>query len=214
MKPSHSPTPSPPAPDPRAGPVLQALRAATQSRHAAIESVLQLQASRDLRRFGAALQVFEAFLRGWEPLAAQAMPLGVRPWFEAHRRGHLATRDLRVLGLPALEAHGLPQLPLASAAEALGSAYVIEGSALGGTLIARFMAERFGIDAGGGASFFAARGAGTARTWREFCAHLEAELAADGGAIGRACEAACLTFDALALALRRHLPLQAAGKVK
>jgi heme oxygenase len=197
-----------------AGPALQALRAATASRHAAIEGVLQLSPSADLQRFAAALQVFEAFLREWEPLAARALPAAMRPWFAAHRRGHLATQDVQRLGLAPVDLGALAVLPLPSPAAALGSVYVIEGSALGGTLIAKAMSERFSIGTANGAAFFGARGSATARIWREFCAQLEVELAGDAVALEQACDAACATFDRLAHALRKQLPDQAAGSVK
>lgn len=193
---------------------MQALRSATASHHAAIEDLLQLDGSAELRRFGAALQVFEAFLRVWEPLAAKALPLAMRPWFEAHRRGQLAAGDLRALRLPAIDLESLPRLPMTSPAMAIGSAYVIEGSALGGLVIAKSMADRFGIAAGNGASYFSARGRSTAAVWREFCAHLEQELANDPAATAQACDAACLTFERLAQAFGGHLPAQAAGSVK
>jgi len=198
----------------RRGPALQALRAATDSRHAAIEALLQLDSSTDRSRFAAALQVFEAFLRDWEPLAAQALPQRMRTWFEAHRRGHLATADVRRLGLAPLELGGLATPTTASPAAALGSAYVIEGSALGGMVIARAMQDRFGIGRANGATFFSARGGATVRIWREFCAQLESELADDADAIGQACDGACLTFDLLAQAFREHLPAHAVGSVK
>ena len=187
---------------------LPALRSATASRHAAIEGLLQLESSTDPERFGAALQVFEAFLRVWEPMAADALPPAMRPWFEAHRRGHLATKDVRAFGLAQLDLGSLPELPMGSPALALGSTYVIEGSALGGMVIAKLMTDRFRTGADNGASFFAARRDGAASTWREFCAYLELGLADDPAAIAQACDSACLTFDRLAQAFDGHLPGQ------
>lgn len=193
----------------KAAAALQALRQATSTRHAAIERQLQLDGDHaPWSRYAATLQVFEAMLREWEPRAAQALPPALRDWFEAHRRGPLATRDLQQLGLPPLELQQLHLPPVDSPAAALGSTYVIEGSALGGLVIARRLAQRFGITAANGGAFFAARqGAGS---WRQFCSLLEPQLA-DPAARAEACAAACLCFDRLAEAFARQLATPAAG---
>ncbi|HEY0824078.1 MAG TPA: hypothetical protein VGD76_09855, partial [Ramlibacter sp.] len=55
------------APDP-----LATLRRATRAHHARIDALMDLRRMRDRARYGRVLQVFDAFLRGWEPAAAAA----------------------------------------------------------------------------------------------------------------------------------------------
>lgn len=55
-----------------------------------------------------------------------------------------------------------------SLAEAVGLLYVVEGSTLGGQLIARALAARHGLDAAHGARFFNGYGEATAAQWAGF----------------------------------------------
>ena len=82
---------------------------------------------------------------------------------------------------------------LATLPEADGAAYVVEGSTLGGLVLA----ERFeaALGAGTPTSFLRLRGAGTAARWRAFLGELERaepSLAADDQR--RACDVAVETF--------------------
>lgn len=176
--------------------VLLHLRRATSARHDQIESLLNLDRLADRARLIAVLQVFDAFLADWEPRIARALPAPVRPWFERHRRGAWAEQDLAVLGARRWPAAPSPEIVIDSCAEALGSLYVLEGSALGGRIIARSLHDRLGIDDASGARFFGGRGAQTGRIWREFGEHAGARVT-DPPSIARACEASDMTFAAL-----------------
>jgi heme oxygenase len=57
---------------------------------------------------------------------------------------------------------------LGNGESALGCLYVLEGSTLGGQIIGRELARRFGIDELTGASFFLSRGPRIADMWKEF----------------------------------------------
>ena len=81
--------------------------------------------------------------------------------------------------------------PLASFAETLGAAYVIEGSTLGGAFIHRHLASLLKLDDGQGIRFFDCYGTETGARWKQFLAALErAALDPDGreqvlaGAVG------------------------------
>ena len=56
----------------------------------------------------------------------------------------------------------------------IGFRYVIEGSALGGQVIARFLKANLGLDETGGASFFIGNGIDTGPRWRKFTENLKA----------------------------------------
>lgn len=181
---------------------LLALRAATHSRHRAIEQVMDLRRLRDPAHYARVLQVFDAFLGPWENAVAAALPPARRDWLRARSRRPFLQDDLRVLALRA-HAASLPQLPIATPAAAWGSLYVLEGSALGGQAITRALAPA-GLRPGAGASYFHGWGEATGRMWQEFRALLETELA-QPACLAAACEAACHTFDALSASLAERL---------
>jgi heme oxygenase (biliverdin-IX-beta and delta-forming) len=171
------------------------LRQATAGHHARIESLVGLGGPFGRRHYGRVLQGFGAFLHGWEPAVAQALPRSMLPWFARGRRAFLVDRDLAALGIPALDTHAAFVPTLTDRAEALGSLYVMEGSALGGQLIAANLRHRLGIDADNGGAYFNGCGRGTALRWREYRDLAESHL--DGEARERAADAAVRTFEAL-----------------
>lgn len=86
--------------------------------------------------------------------------------------------------------------------QAIGCAYVLEGSSLGGQVIARHLQHKFGLSAGKGASYFSGYGEATGARWKEFCAALEAyENSLPVGLrqtnVKLATDTACETFNCL-----------------
>jgi heme oxygenase len=176
---------------------LALLREATAGHHARIESLVGLGGPFGRPHYGVVLQGFGAFLHGWEPAVARVLPRRLLPWFSRGRRAFLVDRDLAVLGLPVPGA-GLAAVPaLDDAAEALGSLYVMEGSALGGQLIAASLRHRLRIDADNGGAYFNGCGSGTAARWREYRQIVQVELDPDARGRARAADAAVRTFEAL-----------------
>lgn len=112
--------------------------------------------------------------------------------FGARRRSDDLVVDLLALGLDRQALRGLPEappLPLPErAAEIAGYLYVVEGSALGGTVISQVLRRRLGIGPETGGRFFFGAGAATAARWRAFLAAAEAQVgsAADRRASARA----------------------------
>ena len=172
--------------------LLASLREATREAHAAIEQVPALARLLDpglgradyaatlgrLYRFHAALEPrLVAALVGWPAAAALAA---------AGRPGALAA-DLAALGRPAPAPAPEAALPgLAEGMAALGCLYVMEGSSLGGRVIARRLVESLGVTPGQGGRFFGGEGADTARArWRVLCDLLE-EVGAAASPEGRA----------------------------
>ena len=204
------------------GPALAALRRATSRKHDEIEALLQLAPAGDgapftlgLDRYAAVLQGLDSFLSAWEPRLLAALPKALRDGFRARSRHAFLRQDLQ-----ALSAHlpTRPQAPggdgavlalvLPDKAAALGSMYVLEGSALGGQAIARALRQCPGLDAMRGTRYFMGHGADTGRMWREFRDLLSRELDEDPVAIQGACRAAIDTFDAL-IACFREIPAAA-----
>ena len=111
----------------------------------------------------------------WEPEIARTLddPAFVQPRLKLH----LLVDDLARLGAAQIEPGQLPRpspLRLESTAGALGSMYVLEGSTLGGKLIARQVAAAIGHIP----SYHDAYGSRTGSMWHSFQAHLESEVSA------------------------------------
>lgn len=201
-------------------PVIEALRAATRAAHEAIEAVPALArlTSPGLTRAGyvATLAGLCRFHAALEPrLVAALGGAGLPP----AGRGVALAADLRRLGAkvprPA-PARALPALP--DRAAALGCLYVVEGSALGGRVIARRVADTLGLGPTDGAGFFGADSAEAARArwaalglllddaWREADAAARDRLLAGA----RDCFAALAAWMGPQAAPRRPIAVRAA----
>lgn len=94
------------------------------------------------------------------------------------RRAHLLRSDMAALGQSEAAIRQLPRHSVVddqwTPARAMGVLYVIEGSTLGGRLLARQLDHVMGRDSDAGRSFLSAgTDAGHVR-WRDFCAALDA----------------------------------------
>lgn len=182
--------------------VLTELRTATAVEHEQVEATLDLmdpQLDRDrlvavLTRLHAFWTAAEAGLDAWaRRRPADAETVG---WAQ-RRRAHLFADDLRALGAETDTAAG-PVLPaVEDTDQALGRLYVLEGSTLGGTFIARHLATlpTLGPDVRLGA--FSPYGADTGAMWHDY-RRITRERIVAGGDAGRLVAAARATFTALA----------------
>jgi heme oxygenase len=189
------------------------LRLTTRAEHDRIEQILRLTDPMPLERYAAIVCGFDAFLRVWEPRVLAALPERLQGWYRTRRRGGFASADLEwlrsVAGIepPALHARAAELLPLRDLPEALGSLYVIEGSALGGRVIAPHLKRSLGLDQGRGASYFHGFGGETGVMWAGFRTLAALELGESAGATVAACRSARRTFGAL---IELFAPLAAA----
>lgn len=125
---------------------------------------------------------------------AAAVPhLAGTPFAAYFGRTSLIAADLDRLG-GASEHRTGPSPDFADAPAAMGGLYVVEGSILGGVLIAAEVRRRLGIGPDTGAGFFAGHGRDTAATWRSFTAALDASPCPDPD---RAVAAAFATYAAM-----------------
>lgn len=117
---------------------------------------------------------FYGFHSAWERSAAAVAP--DRIFFESRCKTGLLVKDLLALGLGDKEIIGLPQcdplMALPSSAAVLGSMYVLEGSTLGGAIIAREVERRLGLGRETGCAYFRSYGRETAAMWKQFGARL------------------------------------------
>lgn len=174
--------------------IMQRLRGETRDCHVQLETRLGLPAAistrseyRDLlaRFFGFYLPVEErltTLLCGEHERREILSGLD----YGARRKTDLLRRDLQALGMGDTELATLPQcdkLPaLDTLSHALGCLYVLEGSTLGGQLLARFFADTLSIDASNGGAFFCSYGSEIGARWRAFGAVLTswADVTQDG----------------------------------
>lgn len=189
------------SPHPDATDALAALRGATREQHARVDRLMDLQRMREPGHYARVLQVLDAFLGAWEPAATAMLPARRQRWLQARSRRPFLQQDLRDLGLPA--ATPAPLMPVGSRAAAWGTIYVVEGSALGGRFITRWLAKA-GLYADGGMAYFRGWGEATEPMWGEVRALLQSELDSPA-AIAQACEAARQAFDTLSVLLEHHL---------
>ena len=161
-----------------AGTTLALLRAATRPAHDRLEAEMGLvDEGLDLAAYRRRLERFHGFWQGWQP--AVAVLLGDEEFLAPRRRLHLLAADLFSLGLPPEAIATLPACPppdLGSAAAAMGSLYVMEGSTLGGRVILRHVEAH--LD-GAGCSYFTGYGNNTGMMWRSFVARLDQWPAAE-----------------------------------
>ncbi|MBM6582932.1 biliverdin-producing heme oxygenase [Microvirga sp. BT689] len=155
--------------------ILARLKRETRAAHDRIEAAMDLErriSSRDAYRD--LLIRFHGFHKAWEEAAADRAP--DRTFFERRRKTQLLVKDLKALGLKSDEITQLPQcrplMPLSAPEAVLGSMYVVEGSTLGGAIIAREVERRLGFVAETGCAYFRSYGRDIAAMWKSFGAVL------------------------------------------
>lgn len=177
------------------------LRTETRAAHDRIEAAFDLAGSLASRAaYIDLLRRLHAFHRAFEAAAGPRLAgtaIGAYLGREA-----LLRRDLAALG--AEQDTDAPAFAYPGRPEALGAAYVVEGSMLGGVMIAREVERHLGLGPESGNSFFAGYGRDTARTWKAFCAELD--QLADPATDDRVLAAAEETYTALGASLAARLP--------
>jgi heme oxygenase len=151
--------------------LLERLKIETREAHDRIENAIDLDrriASREAYRD--LLIRFHGFHRAWESEAADKAPDPA--FFQSRCKTQLLARDLEALGLKSDDIIRLPQcrslMPLPAPEAVLGSMYVVEGSTLGGTIIAREVKNRLGLTAETGCAYFRSYGRDVAAMWKSF----------------------------------------------
>jgi heme oxygenase len=150
--------------------ILERLKIETAADHAAIEDATGIMSPRlgldDYRTYLASTFGYYAAV---EPKLREA---GVWPALQLSASGRqklpLLRRDLRALGVT--ELGGLPRCESppewSNVAEAVGGAYVLEGSTLGGRVISRHVQQRFGARVP--RAFLECYGTRTGESWQAF----------------------------------------------
>jgi heme oxygenase len=159
---------------------LARMRAALRPHHDRIEQVLDLtSANVSAERYRRFLERSYGFIAACEgALDAAAAPSSLH--IARRCKTQLLRDDLSALGASAAEIDALPfcrKLPPVSAwPAALGYCYVMEGSTLGGQILARHFRAVAGVDRRS-LAFVSGYGAETGAMWKQFLAVLEPALA-------------------------------------
>ncbi len=151
------------------GTLLDALRAHTADDHARLDAALPMQDGR------LSPEVYAGFLRASAAAVSQLEPAVARwmgPPADGRARATALAADLESLGLGDAPPLAVEVPQPRDRMEALGAAYVMEGSALGGLVLARRVAEAI---PGATTHYLTLRGPETRAHWRAFMERLGAE---------------------------------------
>ena len=149
---------------------IQRLRQETEADHRAVEDVLPLMhQTLDVAQYLRCLQRIHGVVAAWEECALEVAPEWMLPSVVARQRRKLLELDLAWLGA-AQQEDRRPCLPqMNDLPSLLGTMYVMEGSTLGGQLIARHVETALHFSEGRGTAFFRGHGDRTGKMWTEFC---------------------------------------------
>ena len=188
--------PRPPATE-APGPVRLLLRQRTHAAHTRLNHHPMLsgitQPGYPISRYKALIAAYQPLYAGLEQAIEDAIATCDLAFdYRVRRKLPWLNRDLDFL-THTVQATPAPIPPITGLGELVGVLYVIEGSTLGGGLIARQIAEHLGLTACAGGAFFHAYGAETQTRWSDFCRFMET-LGTDPGALTCAAQRAEDTF--------------------
>lgn len=147
------------------------LKEATLANHQQTEKqlILRMKAMRSLDQYIALLQMFYGYFGGLEQQINKFVDAKNMPDYYHRRKTEAMAADIRNLGgtIPELaKGDELPQID--NLRKAFGALYVIEGSTLGGKIIAVMMRQHFTFQGDKGLSFFCGYGDDTDNMWTSF----------------------------------------------
>lgn len=177
------------------------LKAATHTYHAHVEDCLALDESISTR--GAYRQLLKNLLGFYQPIENAIERLD---WtatdidVKARRKSTWLASDLVDLGFEPGKISTLPHCQIIPAVNTvnsgLGVLYVLEGATLGGQVVIRDLADRFGYNSAFGGRFFSSYGLAVGAMWREYLQVLE-QAGLDAAARAEIERAAIDTFRSL-----------------
>jgi heme oxygenase (biliverdin-IX-beta and delta-forming) len=187
--------------------VIEALRAATRSRHTLLAASAPMTRLLDAGYTVAEYRVHLGRLLGlFEPLeSAAAAPASTAGFRYAPRRSTALREDLLILGATVSEIDALARcrrLPALPPAGLWGYAYVILGSMLGGRIIVQHLRASLGADVS--CRFYGDGNGSCGASWASFCADVERSAKSDLECI---CATAVSVFDVYAEWLSEPRPV-------
>lgn len=183
--------------------LLQRLRGETAEAHRALDASLDFSpAALDRARYATFVLGTWMVVNGLEPALIALLGADALPALDRSRRDTLVA-DLHALGVALPPAPAVP-IP-GTVAAAWGAAYVVEGSSLGGVVLARRVRDALGEPIARAATgYLRLRGDRTKAAWTAFQASLAAfDAQASHAERAEACACASATFDAYTAAFVR-----------
>lgn len=155
------------------------LKEETKENHQSLERILipQIKSIRNLEDYARLLGMFYSYFGGLEKKIDAAVDKELLPDYDKRRKTSAIADDLLAIGasLPDLAAdNDLPEIT--DHQQALGALYVIEGSALGGKIISKMIAQALGDSVQKALSFYDGYGEDTAEMWGTFKGILNEQL--------------------------------------
>jgi heme oxygenase len=179
------------------------LRDETRMYHERLEQYLAI--TETVRTIGVYAKLLERFYGFFVPLENK-MIKSAGNWrdfgfnIKTRLKAHLIERDLKTLGYSHRQISDLPlcsSLPdLSSSERALGCLYVLEGTTLGGQVLARHFQKVLGISPKTGGAYFSGYGHQTGPMWNSFINFLD-QRATQISKFSETIECACETFRCL-----------------
>jgi len=159
---------------------IQRLRRQTEADHLAVENALPLmQEGLEAAQYVECLRRMYGIVAAWDERAITIAPDWLRDILVARQRKHLLQLDLAWFGVTELDDQR-PMLPdMNDLPSLMGIMYVMEGSTLGGQLIARHIEVSLHLSPGQGDSYFRGHGDRTGTMWKEFCLMLKTRVSDD-----------------------------------
>lgn len=159
---------------------IQRLRRETEIDHQAVEGALPLMHDGlDRAQYVRCLRQMYGVVAAWEDHVTTVAPEWMRATLAARRRKHLLELDLAWFGVAEYDDRR-PILPeMKDLPNLIGAMYVMEGSTLGGQLIARHVESALHLDEGQGDAYFRGHGDQTGPMWKEFCEVLKIRVSDD-----------------------------------
>jgi heme oxygenase (biliverdin-IX-beta and delta-forming) len=156
---------------------LARLRLETAVDHVAVEAGMPLMVEDlDQNTYIRCLLQVHGIVAAWEEWSAGSSPEWMHSLLGNRQRRGLLERDLAWFGVVHLDP-ARPAMPeMKDEASLLGSMYVMEGSTLGGRLIARHVERVLGLSVGVGDAYFCGHNQQTGTLWKEFCGVLQASV--------------------------------------
>jgi heme oxygenase len=130
-----------------------------------------------VEEYVACLRRLHGVVAAWEEYAAEHAPAWLSSVVGGRRRLGLLEDDLAWFGVRVGE-DVLPSMPVMRGDGGfVGAMYVMEGSTLGGQLIARHLVRVLGLEDGHGNAYFRGHGERTGAMWKEFCQVVRTQVA-------------------------------------
>lgn len=155
-------------------PFIQQLRNATASQHTGLEALplskVLMSENVTLKDYAHYLVCMKGVMELYDTILLPQID-EIIPHASLRKKLDGLAKDLKYLieqGIPGTAVVELQTPPIQSEAFALGMAYVIEGSTLGGRVILKHLSPRLGVTEIHGAIFFAGYGNETGPMWKQF----------------------------------------------